>query len=135
MKKMMIIAVMMGAMLMPAQMMAKENRNARPRVENRVKKNEKRAPKMKFDNARPGKPDRKFDNRNKGRKPMPPVAMRPRRPMPRPMPRPRPVPRPIYHNHCCDNDFVVTMFAFVMSSARRDGWSHPLPHGAPRPMI
>ena len=30
---------------------------------------------------------------------------------------------------------VVTMFAFVMSSARRDGWSHPLPHGAPRPMI
>ena len=30
---------------------------------------------------------------------------------------------------------IVTMFAFVMSSARRDGWSHPLPHGAPRPMI
>ena len=43
MKKMMIIAVMMSAMLMPAQMMAKENRNARPRVENRAKKNEKRA--------------------------------------------------------------------------------------------
>ena len=108
MKKMMIIAMMMGAMLMPAQMMAKENRNARPRVENRVKKNEKRAPKIKFDNARPGKPDRKFDNRNKGRKPMPPVAMRPRKPMPRPMPRPRPVPPPppAYHNHCCENNVV-----------------------------
>ena len=107
MKKMMIIAVMMSAMLMPAQMMAKENRNARPRVENRVKKNEKRAPKIKFDNARPGKPDKKFGNRNKGRRPMPPMAMRHCRPMHRPMPRPRPVPPPpVYHNHCCDNNVV-----------------------------
>ena len=107
MKKMMIIAVMMSAMLMPAQMMAKENRNARPRVENRVKKNEKRAPKIKFDNARPGKPDKKFGNRNKDRRAMPPMAMRHCRPMHRPMPRPRPVPPPpVYHNHCCDNNVV-----------------------------
>ena len=41
MKKMMIIAVMMGAMLMPAQMFAKNDRvNERPRVENNQKKKE-----------------------------------------------------------------------------------------------
>ena len=114
MKKMMIIAVMMSAMLMPAQMMAKENRNARPRVENRVKKNEKRAPKIKFDNARPGKPDKKFGNRNKGRRAMPPMAMRHCRPMHRPMPRPRPVPPPpVYHNHCCENSVVETAATII----------------------
>ena len=115
MKRMMIIAMMMSAMLMPAQMMARENNKAKPRVENRVKRNEKKAPKMKFDNVRPGKPDkRKISNNNRGRKPMPPVARRAYKPMPkpklkpRPMPRPRPVPRPVYHHHCCDNDFVET---------------------------
>ena len=114
MKKMMIIAVMMGAMLMPAQMMAKENRNARPRVENRVDRNDRKAPDAKFDKARPGKPnDKKFNNKNKARKPMPPVAMKLRRPMPKPMPRPRPAPRPIYHNHCCDNDFVETAATII----------------------
>ena len=92
---MMIIAVMMGAMLMPAQMMAKNDRNAKPRVENRVDRNDRKAPNVKFDKARPGKPnDKKFNNKNKARKPMPPVAMKPRRPMLKPMPRPRPVPAP-----------------------------------------
>ena len=111
---MMIIAVMMGAMLMPAQMMAKNDRNAKPRVENRVDRNDRKAPNVKFDKAGPGKPnDKKFNNKNKARKPMPPVAMRPRRPMPKPMPRPRPVPRPIYHNHCCDNDFVETAATII----------------------
>ena len=113
----MFFAVMMSVMLMPAQMMARENNKAKPRVENRVKRNEKKAPKMKFDNVRPGKPDkRKISNNNRGRKPMPPVARRAYKPMPkpkpklkpRPMPRPRPVPRPVYHHHCCDNDFVET---------------------------
>ena len=114
MKKMVIIAVMMGAMLMPAQMMAKNDRNAKPRVENRVDRNDRKAPDAKFDKARPGKPnDKKFNNKNKARKPMPPVAMKPRRPMPKPMSRPRPVPRPIYHNHCCDNDFVETAATII----------------------
>ena len=36
MKKMMIFAVMMSMMLMPAQMMAKNDKNAKPKVENRV---------------------------------------------------------------------------------------------------
>ena len=88
MKKMMFIAVMMAAMLMPAQMMAKNNPKAR--IENRVnnrkdfkaemKRNDRRD--KKFAKAKPN--NRKFrDNR--------------------PMRKPRPV---IYHNHCCDNDVV-----------------------------
>ena len=113
MKKMMIFAVMMSMLLVPAQMMAKNNNRdfAKPRVENRVKKNDKKAPKVKFDNARPGKPDnKKFNNRDKGRKPMPPVARRPRRPMPRPVAVPPPPPvhhhHHHHHNHCCDNGAI-----------------------------
>ena len=52
MKKMMIFAVMMSMMLMPAQMMAKNDKNAKPRVENRVenkKDKEKKDDKFKED--------------------------------------------------------------------------------------
>ena len=105
----MIIAAMMSMMLMPAQMMAKDNRNnAKPRVENRVKKNDKKVPNIKFDNARPGNAENK--KVDKGRKQMPQVAKRAQKPMPKPMPKPRPRPvpprRPIYNNYCCDNGFV-----------------------------
>ena len=117
MKKMMIFAVMMSMMLMPAQMMAKNNNRefAKPRVENRVKRNEQKAPKMKFDNARPSKPDKKFNNRDKGRKPMPPVARRPRRPMPRPVPVPPPPPVHHHHHnhHYCDNGAVETAATII----------------------
>ena len=79
MKKMMFIAVIMSAMLMPAQMMAKNNRdNAKPRVENRINNKKdfkvaaKRANKKdKFAKARPIKVnDKKFrDNRRAKKKP------------------------------------------------------------------
>ena len=111
MKKMMIFAVMMSMMLMPAQMMAKNDRNAKPRVENRVENKKEKKDDKNF--MKENKNDKKFNNKNKARKPMPPVAMKPRRPMPKPMSRPRPVPRPIYHNHCCDNDFVETAATII----------------------
>jgi hypothetical protein len=109
MKKMMIFAVMMSAMLMPAQMMAKnDNRDfARPGVENRFdnKKNPKVA-------ARPGKPnDKKFEKRDKGRKPMPMTAKRKRKPMSRP--RPVPPPPPGHHHHHCDNGAIETAATII----------------------
>ena len=106
MKKMMFIAVLMSAMLMPAQMMAKNNPKAR--IENRVnnrkdfkadmKRNDRRD--KKFAKAKPN--NRKFRDNRPMRKPRPVIVNRPPAPRPAP-PRPRPV---IYHNHCCDNDVV-----------------------------
>ncbi len=59
MKKMMIIAVMMSAMLMPAQMFAKNDRvNEKPRVENNQKKKE-----IRVGNDRNKKPAVKPDNK------------------------------------------------------------------------
>ena len=59
MKKMMIIAVMMSAMLMPAQMFAKNDRvNEKPRVENNQKKKE-----IRVGNDRNNKPAVKPDNK------------------------------------------------------------------------
>lgn len=115
MKKMMIIAVMMSAMLMPAEMMAKNNRDfARPRVENRVRKNDRKEAKMKFDNARPGKPGKqKFNKREKERRPMPPVARRHRRPMPRPLPPPPPPRYHHHHHHHCDNGAAETAATII----------------------
>ena len=108
---MMIFAVMMSMLLVPAQMMAKNNNKdfAKPRVENRVKRNDKKAPKVKF--------DKRFDKRYKDRKPMPPVARRPRRPMPRPVPVPPPPPahhhHHHHHNHCCDNGAAETAATII----------------------
>ena len=112
MKKMMFVAVMMSAMLMPAQMMAKNNREYnKPKVENRMDRFEKNRPNKAY--------DKRFRDDRFNKKPMPMAKMRrpaPRhRPMPKPMPkpRPRPVPRPVYHNHCCDNDAVETAATII----------------------
>lgn len=116
MKKMMIFAVMMSMLLVPAQMMAKNNNrdSARPRVENRVRKNEKGGAKMKFDNARHGKPGKqKFNKREKERRPMPPVARRHRRPMPRPLPPPPPPRYHHHHHHHCDNGAAETAATII----------------------
>ena len=61
---MMIFAVMMSMMLMPAQMMAKNDKNAKPRVENRVD-NKKEKKDDKFKENKKGKDDKKFDNKKK----------------------------------------------------------------------
>ncbi len=112
MKKMMFIAVMMSAMLMPAQMMAKNNREYnKPKVENRMDRFEKNRPNKAY--------DKRFRDDKFHKKPMPMAKMR--RPAPRPRPRPmpmhkhhpRPVPRPVYHNHCCDNDAVETAATII----------------------
>ena len=74
MKKMMIIAVMISAMLMPAQMMAKNNKNiAKPKIENKVDKRKdfkvemkKMDKEKKFYKAKPNKRnDKKFKNKKK----------------------------------------------------------------------
>ena len=123
MKKMMIIAVMMSAMLMPAQMMAKNNKrvNAKARVENRMdnKRDFKVDAKRDFRNdkfvkARPNKPnDKMFKNRKPARRPMPIAKAKRRAPRPMPIPRPRPVVGPVYHNHCCTNGVVETAATIV----------------------
>ena len=118
MKKMMIFAVMMSMLLVPAQMMAKNNNRdfAKPRVENRMDN------KRDFKVAKRDKRNDKFAKARpmKAKKPMA-MAKRPAprpkpmpRPIPRPIPRPRPVPRPVYyHNHCCANDAVETAATIV----------------------
>ena len=116
MKRMMIFAVMMSMLLAPAQMMAKNNNrdSARPRVENRVRKNDRKEAKMKFDNARHGKPGKqKFNKREKERRPMPPVARRHRRPMPRPLPPPPPPRYHHHHHHHCDNGAAETAATII----------------------
>ncbi len=124
MKKMMFIAVLMSVMLMPAQMMAKNNNRdkARARVENRVnnkRKDFKVAAKKdkkdkKFAKARPVKHnDKKFKNNRPSRRPRAMAKMRRPAPRPRPIPRPRPVPCHVYHNHCCDNDAVEAAATIV----------------------
>ena len=105
---MMIIAAMMSMMLMPAQMMAKDNRNnPKPRIENRINNKE---PKVKFVNAR----KIKADNRKYDKKPMMPIAMKPAKPIPKPILKPRPFPKPVprpypvYVNDCSVNNMVGT---------------------------
>ena len=74
MKKMMIFAVMMSAILMPAQMMAKNNKDiAKPKIENKVDKRKdfkvemkKMDKEKKFYKAKPNKRnDKKFKNKKK----------------------------------------------------------------------
>ena len=113
---MMIFAVMMSMLLAPAQMMARNNNRdfAKPRVENRVRKNDRKEAKMRFDNARPGKPGKqKFNKREKERRPMPPVARRHRRPMPRPLPPPPPPRYHHHHHHHCDNGAAETAATII----------------------
>ena len=127
MKKMMFIAVMMSVMLMPAQMMAKNNNRdfAKPRVEKRMdnKRDFKVSKRNKRDDryAKAKPYDKKFRKNKPARKPKHMSRMR-RAPRPKPMPcpayypapRPRPVPRPVhYHNHCCTNDVMETAATIV----------------------
>ena len=115
----MIIAVMVSAMLMPAQMMAKNNKNnAKARVENRVnnrkelkfyaKRNDRKD--KRFVSAKPN--NKKFVNRKPMRKPAPIIVNRP--PAPRPRPLPPPPPRRVYVNdYYYDNDVVEAAATIV----------------------
>ena len=112
---MMIIAVMMSAMLMPAQMMAKENKNnAKARIENRIgdrrefKANRKE---KKFMKAKPNKPNnKKFMKKRPMRRPAPVIVNRP--PAPRPRRIPAPAPQYIYVNNY-NNDVVEAAATIV----------------------
>ena len=121
MKKIMIIAVMVSTMLMPAQMMAKNNKNnAKARVENRMdfkveaKRNDWKD--KKFNKVKPNmRNDKKFTNKKPMKKPNRVVINRP--PAPRLAPRPRPIPVPaprrIYVNNCYNNDVVEAAATIV----------------------
>ena len=124
MKKMMIIAVMMGAMLMPAQMFAKNDRaNERPRVENNQKKKEIRIANERG-NRPANKPDKKrAANYRPNNRPGKPVvaARRPapvvvvNRPAPRPCPPPPPPPAPRRYNYSCGAADAVTSFLSIVA--------------------
>lgn len=110
MKKMMMIAVMIGALLMPAQISAQN-----------VKRGEKKTKVVNVDKrgGKPGKGDNKFNKKgggknshNAGYKHKPGHAPRPNviinnchHHAPILPPRPRPV---VYHNHNCEAAGVVT---------------------------
>ena len=111
----MVIAVMMSAMLMPAQMMAKENKNnAKAKIENRIgdrrefKANRKE---KKFMKAKPNKPNnKKFMKKRPMRRPAPVIVNRP--PAPRPRRIPAPAPQYIYVNNY-NNDVVEAAATIV----------------------
>ena len=120
----MIIAVMMGAMLMPAQMFAKNDRvNERPRVENNQKKKEIRIANERG-NRPANKPNKKrAANYRPNNKPGKPVvaARRPspvvvvNRPAPRPCPPPPPPPAPRRYNYSCGAADAVTSFLSIVA--------------------
>ena len=141
MKKMIVIAALIGGMLMPAQIMAQNNRkNAKARVENRVNNNDKKMGAGKGGNkdrnfdmggkSKPGKNDG-FAKNNKGGKPgkkekgfyiggnnrpAPPVIIN--RPAPvvvvnRPAARPCPPPPPAPRRCYYNNDVANAVTAVV----------------------
>ena len=124
MKKMMIIAVMMGAMLMPAQMFAKNDRvNERPRVENNQKKKEIRIANERG-NRPANKPNKKraanYRPKNKPGKPgyrpgRPAPVVVVNRPAPRPCPPPPPPPAPRRYNYSCGAADAVTSFLSIVA--------------------
>ena len=87
MKKMIVIAALIGGMLMPAQIMAKDNKgNNKPKVEYRNDKKDKKKPQQKFDNR---KADKKFNDRNFDKKKQnKPDVVVVNKPEPRPVPPP-----------------------------------------------
>ena len=127
MKKMMIVAALIGAMLMPAEIMAQNNRkDAKARVENRGERRDNRVAAGKGRNEKPGfgfdkpgkdnRPGKNFDKPGKpgkgyGKpyKPAPVVVVN--RPAPRPCP-PPPPPPPV-RVYECDNDVVGAAVAVV----------------------
>ena len=121
MKKMIVIAALIGGMLMPAQMMAQKNmKNEKPRIENRDNRRDKKD--MNF--GKPAKNDRPGFAMNKPAKPAPPKYRKPmppkyRKPVPpvvinRPAPRPCPPPPPavVYRNYY-ENEVVEAVEATV----------------------
>ena len=99
MKKMIVIAALIGGMLMPAQIMAQNNRkNEKPRIEKREKRDN-------YKNMKPGKNEKKPGKQfGKYNKPAPPPVVIVNRPSPRPCPPPPPPPpaRYCYKNNCGD---------------------------------
>ncbi|MBR5852064.1 MAG: hypothetical protein IKY73_06040 [Bacteroidaceae bacterium] len=128
MKKMIVIAALIGGMLMPAQMMAQNNRkNAKAKVENRV---DNRDRKKGGNNIAMNKPDNDRKpgfNIGSNRNPQPPVvvnrpAPRPCPPAPvvvvnRPAPRPCPPPPPPAPHRCCNDNDIVDAAAAVVGLA------------------
>ena len=121
MKKMIVIAALIGGMLMPAQMMAKNDRgNAKPRVENRDnrKGDRKEYRKDYKDNKKGYNDNRNYKKNDRYGKPDKIVVVnKPQRPVVivnKPAPRLKPAPRP--RRDCCDNDVanvVGAVGAFV----------------------
>ena len=114
MKKMIVIAALIGGMLMPAQIMAqRNNRNEKPRIENRGGRKE-------YKNNKGGKKDMNFGKPGKGNRPgrykynrpAPPPVVVVNRPAPRPCP-PPPPPAPCRY-YCND---VVGAAATVVGLA------------------
>ena len=137
MKKMIVIAALIGGMLMPAQIMAqRNNRNEKPRVENRDNRKDMKPGNSKGGNKemnfnKPGKKDKPGFAMNKpGKKgkpgkgykkpgrynykynrPAPPPVVVVNRPAPRPCP-PPPPPAVVYRN-CYDNDAAEAAVAVL----------------------
>ncbi len=98
MKKMMMIAVLIGGMLMPAQIMARNNNGSKPKVEYR---NDKKKPQEKFEKKIDKRKRRNnFNNRYGNKKPNRPNVVVINRPAPRPRPIPPPPPpvKVVYEN-------------------------------------
>ena len=113
MKKMIVIAALIGGMLMPAQMMAQNNKkNDKPRIENRDNRRDKKD--MNF--GKPTKNNRPGFAMNKPAKPAPPKYRKPVPPVVinRPAPRPCPPPPPavVYRNYY-ENEVVEAVEATV----------------------
>ena len=117
MKKMIVIAALIGGMLMPAQMMAKNDRgNAKPKVENR---DNRKGDRKDYKDSKKGYNDNRNYKKNDryGKPDKIVVVNKPQRPVVivnKPAPRPKLAPRP--RRDCCDNDVanvVGAVGAFV----------------------
>lgn len=108
MKKMIVIAALIGTMLMPAQMMAgNKNNNKRPRVEMRGNKRDNRRDIKIGKDYRMGKPGKP------ARRPAPVVVVN--RPAPRPCPPPPPPPVHRCHNEAAEIVSTVVGLAALVS--------------------
>ena len=128
MKKMIVIAALIGGMLMPAQMMAQNNRkNAKARVENRMDNRDRKKGGNNIGMNKPGNNRKPGFSIGGNRNPQPPVivnrpAPRPCPPPPvvvvnRPAPRPCPPPPPPAPHRCCNDNDIVDVAAAVVGLA------------------
>lgn len=112
----MMIAVMIGALLIPAQGIAQNNKVKRGdknvRVENRQPDRNNRGGKFDNRNDKGGKHNYSY-NAERGGKPQPkPYVLHHHKPAPKPMPN-KPHPRPVPHHHCHNNGSSVVGAAAV----------------------